>query len=459
MRAPTHRRPCPTDRPPADTTDTRSPSNVDHPCAALRPDPAVSTFSIELPPIAGGQCAGRWRSPAGGAPLSISPCSSGRGVAAGSRKSTSCPPPATCRATDPVIATSSIGTSVFRISARYASRDLPPSTASTSSARREIEPKAAAASAKPRAGDRRIGLRVVQALEPLLRVVFHCGLDVCRTEQQAAIPSPPAASPAPVLWRSRHHSPGSDFPARTGWPHDGFSPTGRDGRAASRTSPCRSDVSHADDRSVKALRGRALLQAFRRFPFPQCASAAGHRTAVRSLSPLDVAGGIRPSCAGRLVRWSSLLDLGSFLHRHEIMSAQIMPAGGNAGGIGRAGHVRSDRRGGAPLDDPFVEGLGFNGPTAARPQLGFWEPRRARPRPRRAGGGVRQHHGDVATATVGAPASMVDAESPTSSLAPLPAATAHDVTQPLRFQPPGPGGFLAIPAPTWAATGSRFRVR
>ena len=100
----------------------------------------------------------------------------------------------------------------------------------------------------------------------------------------------------------------------------------------------------------------------------------------------------------------------------------------------RTGHA-------APLDDPFVGGLGFNGPTAANLGSVYWNPA--------ALGLVRGVQvmvaGTTRVSTTTVRRTGVDPTSglPDPSLPPMPAATAHDVTHPLQW-PPGPGAFLAI---------------
>jgi long-subunit fatty acid transport protein len=94
----------------------------------------------------------------------------------------------------------------------------------------------------------------------------------------------------------------------------------------------------------------------------------------------------------------------------------------------------------APLDDPFVGGLGFNGPTAANLASVYWNPA--------ALGLVRGVQimvaGTTRVSTTTVRRTGVDMNGiPNSSLAPLPTATAHDVTHPLQW-PPGPGAFIAI---------------
>ena len=94
----------------------------------------------------------------------------------------------------------------------------------------------------------------------------------------------------------------------------------------------------------------------------------------------------------------------------------------------------------APLDDPFVGGLGFNGPTAANLSSVYWNPA--------ALGLVRGVQvmvaGTTRVSTTTVRRTGVDMNGiPNSSLAPLPAAPAHDVTQPLQW-PPGPGAFIAV---------------
>ncbi len=94
----------------------------------------------------------------------------------------------------------------------------------------------------------------------------------------------------------------------------------------------------------------------------------------------------------------------------------------------------------APLDDPFVGGLGFNGPTAANLGSVYWNPA--------ALGLVRGVQimvaGTTRVSTTTVRRTGVDASGqPQPGLAPLPTATAHDVTQPLQW-PPGPGAFLAV---------------
>jgi long-subunit fatty acid transport protein len=94
----------------------------------------------------------------------------------------------------------------------------------------------------------------------------------------------------------------------------------------------------------------------------------------------------------------------------------------------------------APLDDPFVGGLGFNGPTAANLGSVYWNPA--------ALGLVRGVQimvaGTTRVSTTTVRRTGVDVNGiPSSSLPPLPTATAHDVTHPLQW-PPGPGAFIAI---------------
>jgi long-subunit fatty acid transport protein len=87
-----------------------------------------------------------------------------------------------------------------------------------------------------------------------------------------------------------------------------------------------------------------------------------------------------------------------------------------------------------------VGGVGFNGPTAANLGAVYWNPA--------ALGLVRGVQVMVAgttrvSTTTVRRTGVNSAGLPDLSLAPLPTATAHDVTQPLQW-PPGPGGFLAI---------------
>jgi len=95
----------------------------------------------------------------------------------------------------------------------------------------------------------------------------------------------------------------------------------------------------------------------------------------------------------------------------------------------------------APLDDPFVGGLGFNGPTAANLGSVYWNPA--------ALGLVRGVQimvaGTTRVSTTTVRRTGVDPATglPDLSLPPMPTATAHDVTHPLQW-PPGPGAFLAI---------------
>jgi len=96
--------------------------------------------------------------------------------------------------------------------------------------------------------------------------------------------------------------------------------------------------------------------------------------------------------------------------------------------------------GAAPLDDPFVGGVGFNGPTAANLGAVYWNPA--------ALGLVRGFQmmiaGTTRVSTTTVRRTGVNAAGvPDPSLPPMPTATAHDVTQPLQW-PPGPGGFIAI---------------
>jgi long-subunit fatty acid transport protein len=94
----------------------------------------------------------------------------------------------------------------------------------------------------------------------------------------------------------------------------------------------------------------------------------------------------------------------------------------------------------APLDDPFVGGLGFNGPTAANLGAVYWNPA--------ALGLVRGVQimvaGTTRVSTTTVRRTGVDAAGlPDLSLPAMPTSTAHDVTHPLQW-PPGPGAFLAI---------------
>ena len=94
----------------------------------------------------------------------------------------------------------------------------------------------------------------------------------------------------------------------------------------------------------------------------------------------------------------------------------------------------------APLDDPFVGGLGFNGPTAGNLGAVYWNPA--------ALGLVRGFQVMVAgttriTRTTVRRTGVGDDGVPDPALPPLADATAHDVTQPLQW-PLGPGGFLAL---------------
>jgi long-subunit fatty acid transport protein len=81
----------------------------------------------------------------------------------------------------------------------------------------------------------------------------------------------------------------------------------------------------------------------------------------------------------------------------------------------------------APLDDPFVGGIGFNGPTAANLGAVYWNPA--------ALGLVRGFQVMVAGTT--------RYTSTTAALTGMPAATARDLSQPLQW-PPGPGAFIAL---------------
>ncbi len=94
----------------------------------------------------------------------------------------------------------------------------------------------------------------------------------------------------------------------------------------------------------------------------------------------------------------------------------------------------------APLDDPFVGGLGFNGPTAANLGSVYWNPA--------ALGLVRGVQimvaGTTRVSTTTVRRSGVNPDgTPNLSLPAMPTATAHDVTHPLQW-PAGPGAFLAI---------------
>ena len=81
----------------------------------------------------------------------------------------------------------------------------------------------------------------------------------------------------------------------------------------------------------------------------------------------------------------------------------------------------------APLDDPFVGGVGFNGPTAGNLGAVYWNPA--------ALGLVRGFQLMVAGTT--------RFTTTTAARAGMPSATARDLTQPLQW-PPGPGAFIAL---------------
>jgi long-subunit fatty acid transport protein len=88
----------------------------------------------------------------------------------------------------------------------------------------------------------------------------------------------------------------------------------------------------------------------------------------------------------------------------------------------------------APLDDPFVGGLGFNGPTAANLSSVYWNP---------AALGLVRGVQIMVAGTTRVSTTTVRRTGVDVAGVPLPVATAHDVTQPLQW-PPGPGAFLAI---------------
>jgi long-subunit fatty acid transport protein len=96
--------------------------------------------------------------------------------------------------------------------------------------------------------------------------------------------------------------------------------------------------------------------------------------------------------------------------------------------------------GAAPLDEPFVGGLGFNGPTAANLTAVYWNPA--------ALGLVRgfqimvggtMHLSNIRVNRTG----VNGAGNPDPSLPGMPTATARDLTQPFQW-PPGPGAFFAL---------------
>jgi long-subunit fatty acid transport protein len=94
----------------------------------------------------------------------------------------------------------------------------------------------------------------------------------------------------------------------------------------------------------------------------------------------------------------------------------------------------------APLDDPFVGGLGFDGPTAGNLGAVYWNPAAlglVRGFQVMVSGTTRISTTTVRRTGIGA-GGQADPAMP-----PLPTATAHDVTQPLQW-PPGPGAFLAL---------------
>jgi long-subunit fatty acid transport protein len=121
--------------------------------------------------------------------------------------------------------------------------------------------------------------------------------------------------------------------------------------------------------------------------------------------------------------------------RRQIQAPWVLGAVGLLGVCGATGVA-----GAAPLDDPFVGGLGFNGPTSGNLAAVYWNP-----------AALGLVHGfqimiggttRIATTTVRR-TGVNGAGLPDPSLPPLATATAHDVTQPLQW-PPGPGAFLAL---------------
>ncbi|HET6147426.1 MAG TPA: outer membrane protein transport protein [Polyangia bacterium] len=94
----------------------------------------------------------------------------------------------------------------------------------------------------------------------------------------------------------------------------------------------------------------------------------------------------------------------------------------------------------APLDEPFVGGVGFNGPTAANLGAVYWNPA--------ALGLVRGFQvmvgGTMHLSRISVNRTGVDgAGQPDLALPPMATATARDLTQPFQW-PPGPGSFVGI---------------
>src|SRR6185503_10188899 len=94
----------------------------------------------------------------------------------------------------------------------------------------------------------------------------------------------------------------------------------------------------------------------------------------------------------------------------------------------------------APLDEPFVGGVGFNGPTAANLGAVYWNPAAlglVRGFQIMVGGTMHLSRISVNRTGVG------DTGQPNLALPPMATATARDLSQPFQW-PPGPGSFFGI---------------
>lgn len=108
--------------------------------------------------------------------------------------------------------------------------------------------------------------------------------------------------------------------------------------------------------------------------------------------------------------------------------------------LGLAGALAATPALAAPLDEPFVGGVGFNGPTAANLGAVYWNPA--------ALGLVRGFQimvgGTGHLSRISVNRTGIDgAGRPDPTLPPLATANARDLTQPFQW-PPGPGSFLGI---------------
>jgi len=94
----------------------------------------------------------------------------------------------------------------------------------------------------------------------------------------------------------------------------------------------------------------------------------------------------------------------------------------------------------APLDEPFVGGLGFNGPTAANLGAVYWNPAAlGLVRGFQVMVGGTMHLSRISVNRTG----VNGAGQPDPALPPMATATARDLSQPFQW-PPGPGSFFAL---------------